>query len=1231
MTPAPPPGPGADPEEEEEARLHALDSYAILDTPPEEGFDRIARLAARLLGTPLAFIVLLDRDRAWFKSSIGLEGVESIPRAGSCCDHAIRQECALSIPDTLADPRFAGTPIIAGPPALRYYLGVPIESAEGYKLGTLCVLDLKPRADPSPHDAEILTELASFVRDKLELRREVLHSEALARQAKLLARLMRSAAEAKDFAAAIGAASTAICDATGGLFCHVWRQSPEGERALFIGGAGQGVLGGEAYFEQLRALVLTPANSRVAHALAHHVQLWSDTAPRAAQPDHPAARAAHAAGVTTQLATPFTFGEGRYVFSLGFRAKPSQPLAVATLMHEVTAALRPILRRHLDEAESRLFRRLIETSDRGVIVSEPPFHPPGPHIVYVNAAFERMTGYQLAEIKDRSPRLLYGPETDPAATARIRTEINQGRSVAEEMLHYRKDGSSFWTQVRITPVPDTTGRITHFISSQIDVTEIRRARLERAAVTNDLQALVAAMPGVLMRHRLREDGKWIRIFIAPTVEALTGFTAEEAMAVGWWVANIEEDSKPGLYASLQEAHDGGHTRSDFRFRRKDDVWIWIRILLRGHVAADGQREVIGIWSDVTEEYRLSAEREELMRDLQILISTMPGVIVRSRKDGKGRWQRSFVSPSLEALTGYTVAEAMEEEWWKSNLHPDDATSMQAILYRADLTTPRAADFRFRHKDGHFIWINRHTAGYRNSAGVEEMISIWTDVSTEKRLMRDREELALDLEKVIATMPGALMRSRQLADGSWQRYFVSPGIEAMTGYAPAELLETDWARKRLHPEDVPALDASLEQAGLSQRASLDFRLRHKKGHFIWINRRTSHYRNPAGELEMVAIWNDVTAEKQLLEDREALADDLENVIEAMPGVLMRVKQGTEGVWNRRTYIAPRITALTGYSVEEALAPDWFRANLHPADHPEATRVAQRAVTGEPTSWDFRFRHKQGHWIWIRRVSRLHNDQSGADELIAIWTDVTPEKLMAEQMAHTAKLAQLGEMATGMAHELNQPLTGISIAAENVQRGLARLAEPLPRVREKLALIVDLTKRASDIIDHMRIFGRKEIEEQGPIPVQRVVAGATHLLEGRLRAGGIRLRLDIPEGLPPVLGAAVPLEQVLINLIGNALDAYAGRAEPVPAGQRDIRVTAHVEGGWVVIEVQDAAGGIPEDVLPRIFEPFFTTKPVGKGTGLGLSISYGIVKDMGGTITAENREGGCLMRILLPATG
>jgi PAS domain S-box-containing protein len=362
------------------------------------------------------------------------------------------------------------------------------------------------------------------------------------------------------------------------------------------------------------------------------------------------------------------------------------------------------------------------------------------------------------------------------------------------------------------------------------------------------------------------------------------------------------------------------------------------------------------------------------------------------------------------------------------------------------------------------------------------------------------------------------------------------------------------------------------------------------------------------------------------DRDALANDLQAVITAMPGVLIRIREMDDGSW-RRIYVGPGIEDVTGYSVDEALRPEWHNENLPPAE--KGLLNAQVPWFSEhQVAVEFRFRHKKGHWIWIRRTARSHVASDGRRETIAVWNDVTREKSLSEQLAQSAKLAQLGEVATGMAHELNQPLAGISMAAENAQRSLARLPEPPQRALEKLGLIVDLTKRASDIIDHMRVFGRSDTASRGPVSVAEVVKGAGQLLASKLLAGSVRLQPDLPEGLPPVLGKAVPLEQVIMNLISNACDAYVGLREPVPTERRVISVTAHVDADWVTIQVQDAAGGIPGEVLPRIFEPFFTTKPVGQGTGLGLSISYGIITDMGGTITAENHADGCLLRILLP---
>jgi two-component system C4-dicarboxylate transport sensor histidine kinase DctB len=146
----------------------------------------------------------------------------------------------------------------------------------------------------------------------------------------------------------------------------------------------------------------------------------------------------------------------------------------------------------------------------------------------------------------------------------------------------------------------------------------------------------------------------------------------------------------------------------------------------------------------------------------------------------------------------------------------------------------------------------------------------------------------------------------------------------------------------------------------------------------------------------------------------------------------------------------------------------------------------------------------------------------------------------------------------------------------------------------------------------------------------VADTLGVLGSKLKFASVTVKWQAEATLPPILGSAISIEQVLINLIANACDAYVARQATAPC-KRSIDIHARQEQGMVVIEVQDQAGGIPEAVLPRVFEPFFTTKPVGQGTGLGLSISYGIVTDMGGSITVGNRDGGAWFQLRLPATG
>jgi C4-dicarboxylate-specific signal transduction histidine kinase len=161
--------------------------------------------------------------------------------------------------------------------------------------------------------------------------------------------------------------------------------------------------------------------------------------------------------------------------------------------------------------------------------------------------------------------------------------------------------------------------------------------------------------------------------------------------------------------------------------------------------------------------------------------------------------------------------------------------------------------------------------------------------------------------------------------------------------------------------------------------------------------------------------------------------------------------------------------------------------------------------------------------------------------------------------------------------------------------------------------------------MRISGRKSDDDRQPLDVQIVLRGAMELAEQQMRDTRVDMRLNCDPGLPMVRGNQVQFEQVVLNLLGNARDALAGRNQ----AEKWVRLSARAQAdGQVEIMVEDNAGGVEASAIDHVFEPFFTTKPPGKGTGLGLSVSYGIIHEMNGTMTVENTDQGARFRIRLP---
>lgn len=243
--------------------------------------------------------------------------------------------------------------------------------------------------------------------------------------------------------------------------------------------------------------------------------------------------------------------------------------------------------------------------------------------------------------------------------------------------------------------------------------------------------------------------------------------------------------------------------------------------------------------------------------------------------------------------------------------------------------------------------------------------------------------------------------------------------------------------------------------------------------------------------------------------------------------------------------------------------------------------------------------------------------GGPSLLVRMVDVTRRLQEETLLIQASKMATLGEMATGVAHELNQPLNVIKVGADFFQKMAHRKESIQP---DKLLTIArnmsEQVDRASRIIDHLREFGRKSEFQMYPTDLNEAIRGAFTLLGQQLALREISVELNLQPDLPKILGDKNRLEQVFLNLITNARDAMTSNAAGAP---RRLTVMSFAVKDRVVVEVSDTGAGIPQSALGRIFEPFFTTKPPGEGTGLGLSITYNLVKDFKGSIEVQSTVG------------
>ncbi len=373
-----------------------------------------------------------------------------------------------------------------------------------------------------------------------------------------------------------------------------------------------------------------------------------------------------------------------------------------------------------------------------------------------------------------------------------------------------------------------------------------------------------------------------------------------------------------------------------------------------------------------------------------------------------------------------------------------------------------------------------------------------------------------------------------------------------------------------------------------------------------------------------LWDELSQEINHADEEQATEDFIEeknilqNLIDILPDrIFIKDLQGRFTLCNKEMYLDKEVSADLMYG---KTIYDYYPKIIADAITEEDQRIIQNGESVKAKESLVSTPHGNA-WLSTTKVP-LRDHDGKIIGLIGVARDITEEKNAQVQLIQSAKLATLGEMATGVAHELNQPLFNISLTANNLIEDVedGYTDDLIPRLHK----IIELVNHTSQIIFHLRAYGRDASTTKNKrANPNEIIEDAFILLNEKIQRNGIEVTKELSDDLV-VSCRTIQLEQVLINLLVNALDAV------VDSSEKEITIRSFQKEGQVVIEVEDTGVGMSREIQSKIFDSFFTTKDEGKGTGLGLSISNKIIQDHNGELEVQSSPGqGSIFRIRLPA--
>ncbi|QND66593.1 PAS domain-containing protein [Mesorhizobium loti] len=620
----------------------------------------------------------------------------------------------------------------------------------------------------------------------------------------------------------------------------------------------------------------------------------------------------------------------------------------------------------------------------------------------------------------------------------------------------------------------------------------------------------------------------------------------------------------------------------------------------------------------------AAERQKVLRqserNFKLIVDAIPALAWAARPDGTAEY---FNRHFLDYLA--IGAEEAEGWGWTVAVHPDDiiglTSAWQAILASG---MPGDAEARLRRFDGEYRWFLFRAAPYLDVKGnIVNWYGTNFDIEDRKRAEKALQDKERELGIIINTIPSMVWSTRP--DGSPeffnQHYLYYVGLSmGSKDWEPATPLSEYWdLTASVHPDDVDRLTATWRAVLTAGKpGETEARLRRFDGEYRWFLIRANPLRDEAGNIiKWYGTHTDIDDRKRAedaLKRSEAFLSEGQ-YLARMGNLSWEVTRG-KIVWSEPLYRLFEFEPGTLVTLER------IASRVHPEDMPLMADMVERAQRCER---DFEYQHRivlpDQSIKHLHLIAHLARNDAAQTEYIGAVLDITQRRRSEEtlekvrsELSHATRIMSLGALTASIAHEVNQPLSGIVTNAGTCLRMLAANPPNVVGARETARRTIRDGNRAAEVIARLRsLFGKKAATIE-PVDLNEAAVEVIALFSGELRRNRVLLRTQLSGGLPFVGGDRVQLQQVIMNLLRNAADATSAvddRPRLVVLG------TETGEDGEIRLFVRDAGVGLDSHALERIFEAFYTTKT--DGMGIGLSVSRSIVESHGGRLWAEANEG------------